>query len=83
MFNLRREPVVNSNLVHCKDCRDDFYNDKNPYRITECWCLKTMKLKMRKEVPIDQVPPWTQEAKLIPHCYHREGYVYVGPKTTC
>lgn len=42
-----------------------------------------MKLIWRKEVHIDQRPPWNQKAKLLPNCYHKPRYVYVGPDQTC
>lgn len=37
---------------------------------------------MRKEVHIDQRPPWDQKARLFPSCYKKQRHVYVGPKQT-
>jgi len=61
----------------CVGCRSDFYN--NHPGIEECWSFKGAKMELRKEVHIHQVPPWTQKAKLIPHCYYAPGYIYVAP----
>jgi len=58
------------------------YNDEYNYGLggaKECWHLKTAELIMRKEVHVDQVPPWNQEAKLLPSCYRKRRYVYVDP----
>jgi hypothetical protein len=65
-------------LKYCAGCSNDFYNGRNPYGIKECWSLSDMKLGWRKEVHIDQIPPWTQKAGRFPMCYHRPHYVYVG-----
>jgi hypothetical protein len=64
---------------HCSGCRDNFYNGNNDLGVSQCWSLKDAKLIMRKEVHIDQVPPWNQKAKMLPNCYHREQFVYVRP----
>ena len=64
---------------HCSGCYNDFYNDHNPLGVKECWSLKDAVLIMRKEVSIDQVPPWTQKARLLPNCYSRQRFVYVKP----
>lgn len=42
-------------LKHCVGCRDDFYNDKNPMGVKECWGLKTAKLMTRY-----RIGTWTQ-----------------------
>lgn len=64
-------------LKYCAGCRDDFYNGKNPYGISECWSLADAKVVWKKEVPIDQRPPWKQKAKKVLNCYRRPRYVYV------
>lgn len=64
-------------LKMCIGCEDDFYNDKNPLGVKECWCLKNAKVKMRKKVPLSQAPPWTQKARRTLSCYHQKGYVFV------
>jgi len=64
---------------HCSGCRNNFYNGNNELGVTKCWSLPDAKLVMRKEVHINQVPPWTQRASKVLDCYHQQGYVYVAP----
>lgn len=64
---------------NCYGCYNDFYNGKNELDIKECWHLESAKLIMRKEVHINQRPPWTQNAIRKPNCYRKQGFVYVGP----
>ncbi len=66
---------------NCIGCRDNFYNGNNTYGISECWYLKTAKLAERKEVHIDQRPPWKQKPMKVLSCYKRPQYVYVNPET--
>ena len=63
----------------CSGCHDDFYNVSGNSTDGICWCRDTAKIIWRKEVSIDQRPPWTQKAKRLPSCYHRQRYVYVKP----
>ena len=56
-----------------------FYNYK-PH--DGCWIFKSAKLIMRKEVHINDVPPWNHKPKLLPSCYRKSKYVYVGPDQT-
>lgn len=65
--------------VHCKGCEDNFYNGNNPFNIEECWHFPKAIIIMRKEVSVDQCPPWTQKPKLFPSCYTKKRYVYVDP----
>jgi hypothetical protein len=67
---------------HCVGCRDDFYNGKNDLGVSECWSLKDAKLVMKKEVHLDQRPPWTQKAQRLPGCFRRPRHVYVAPDVT-
>lgn len=69
-------------LKHCAGCHDDFYNVQGNSEKGRCWSLPEMKLIWRKEVHIDQRPPWNQKAKRLPACYHRQRYVYVAPDQT-
>ncbi len=62
---------------HCSGCEDDFYNGNNPYGVKLCWHLDTAKPIKRKQVHINQRPPWNQEAKTFPSCYRQNGYVFV------
>lgn len=65
----------------CSGCYNDDYNH-GLGGAKECWYYKDAKLIMRKEVPIDQVPPWNQKPKRRPDCYQKRRYVYVGPDRT-
>jgi len=65
--------------LYCGGCEDNFYNGNNSYGIKECWNLESAKVVMKKEVHIDQVPPWKQKPIKTLSCYHRRRYVYVGP----
>ena len=62
---------------YCVGCRDNFYNGNNNLGVKECWCLKDAKLVMKKEVHIDQAPPWNQKAEKFPDCYRKSKFVYV------
>ncbi len=64
---------------YCAGCRNDFYNGNNELGVTKCWSLERAKVVWKKEVHINQVPPWTQSAKRVYNCYHRPQYVYVDP----
>lgn len=66
-----------SKKQYCKGCKDNFYNGNNPYGIKECWNLKDAKVVKRKEVHINQRPPWKQKAIKVLDCYSRPQYIYV------
>jgi len=66
-------------LKHCSTCEEDFYNGNNPYGVKECWNLDEAKLVLRKEVGINQVPPWKQKPIKVLNCFRRKGYVYTNP----
>lgn len=66
-------------LKYCAGCRDNYYNRGED----RCWSFDTATTVWRKEVPMDQRPPWTQKAKRVLSCYRRSGYVYVDPDRTC
>jgi hypothetical protein len=68
--------------LRCTGCYDDHYNQPGNSNTGECWSLESAKLILRKEVSIDQCPPWNQKAKQLPSCYHRQRYVYVDPEVT-
>jgi hypothetical protein len=65
-------------LEKCSGCYCDDYNH-GLGGAKGCWHRKDGKMIMRKEVHIDQRPPWKQKAIKLPSCYHRQRYVYVGP----
>ena len=64
-------------LVMCRGCREDFYNDHNPYGIKECWNLKKATVEIKKEVHVDQVPPWKNKPRKFLSCFRRPRHVYV------
>jgi hypothetical protein len=66
---------------HCSGCYCNAYNN-GAGGATKCWNLKAAKLVMRKEVHVDQRPPWNQKARKLPSCYRRPRFVYVGPTRT-
>ena len=70
---------MNVKLKHCRGCTDDFYNGSNPYGIKECWNLETATLVKRKEVHINQRPPWKQKPIQVLSCFKRSQYVYIDP----
>ena len=69
-------------ISHCSGCHDEVYHH-GCGGSNQCWSFEKMKLVWKKEVHVDQIPPWTQKAKRIPDCYHRPRYVYLDPKVTC
>lgn len=67
-------------LKRCNGCRNDFYNDKNPLGVKECWSLESMKLVRMKMVHMSDVPPWNHPVKWYPSCYSPDRYVMINPK---
>ena len=63
-------------LKHCIGCEEDFYNNRNPYGIKECWNLKSAKLVLKKKIHINQRPPWKQKPIKVLDCYRQRGYVF-------
>ena len=61
---------------YCDGCYCDIYNGG---MAKECWSLDNAELVMKKEVHVDQVPPWNQKPKKVLSCYHKQRYVYVNP----
>jgi len=72
-------PGAQMTLQRCDGCYDDFYNDKNPYGVKRCWSFTSAQIVLKKEVHIDQRPPWRQKAQPFPDCYRKQRYVYVAP----
>jgi len=69
-------------LKHCVGCRDNFYNSDNS-DTGECWQLSSARIIFKKEVRVDQRPPWDQKAKRLLDCFRKPGHVYVNPDQTC
>lgn len=63
---------------YCGGCRNDFYNGNNSMGVLQCWHLTAAKAVRKKEVHIDQRPPWKQKAKWFLDCYSAKRYVYVN-----
>lgn len=69
----------------CIGCEQDFYNDKNPYGVKQCWSVPTAKIVSVVPLSIDQPSPEDYvrqrvKAKQIekhPHCYQRKRMIYV------
>lgn len=67
---------------NCSGCYNNDYN----YGLggaKQCWSFKTAKMVWKKQVHIDQVPPWNQKARLFPSCYKKQRYVYVDANVIC
>lgn len=63
----------------CAGCEDDFYNDKNPYGVKECWSYKTAEVKPRVQIHVDQPPPYRQKPQKMLSCYRVKRCVFVSP----
>lgn len=66
---------------HCAGCHNNVYNH-GLGGAEQCWSLSSAKIEWRKEVHVDQVPPWDQKAKRVPSCYRKPRYVYVDADRT-
>ena len=59
---------------YCSGCRNDFYNDKNPYGIKECWHLKKAKVVWRIPIGLWENPPYRNKKKQrVADCWQGEG----------
>ena len=67
----------------CLGCSDDFYNDKNPYGVKECWGYRDAKIVLKKLVPMDMEPPWQMIPTKILSCYQKPGFARIDPERTC
>lgn len=67
---------------YCSGCHDNFYNGQNQYGIKVCWHLKDARVVSKKEVHINQMPPFTQKPIKVLSCYHKPQFVYLDPKRT-
>lgn len=73
------QPHHRDKQKYCRGCEDDFYNINEK---KGCWNLADARLVLKKEVHINQVPPWNQEPIRVLSCFKRKQYVYVGPQQT-
>jgi len=70
-------------LQYCIKCTENFYNGNNPYNIKECWNLPKAKLVVKKQVGMNDVPPWTHQPVIkVLSCCRISGYILVDPKDT-
>jgi len=65
----------------CSGCEQDFYNDKNPLGVKECWSFKDAKLVKVKAIGIWQSPPYDKVKPIKKlNCYQRKGMCYMKVK---
>jgi len=67
---------------YCQGCRNNFYNGNNEYGVKTCWSLKDAKIVSKKEVHINQIPPFNQKPIKVLSCYNKPQFVYIDPKRT-
>lgn len=60
----------------CVGCYNNDYNH-GLGGAKECFSYSSAEIKLRKEVHINQVPPWTQEPQKMMSCYRRPQFVFV------
>jgi len=67
-------------LKRCQGCDANYYNRNNNSVTGQCWHLKKAKPVTRKEVHVNDRPPWdNQPVKEVLDCYHRRYFIYVSP----
>lgn len=59
---------------YCTGCYNNIYNTEEK----DCWSLKNAELIWRKEVHIDQKPPYKQGFKRFLSCYYKQRYVHIN-----
>jgi len=76
---------IRARLKHCVGCHDNFYNHggRSMKKDGLCMSIHRSKVIWRKEVHVDQRPPWKQKAERFLDCYHRPRYAYLPPNVTC
>lgn len=64
--------------THCRGCRDDFYNGRNPMGVQKCWMLETAKLVTRYRIHRDTRPTEVGAFKRVkvPDCYNGSPWYY-------
>lgn len=62
-------------LIHCRGCRDDFYNGKNPMNVQRCWMLKSARLVTRYRIGTWTQPtePFAFTKMKVFNCYNEKG----------
>ncbi len=62
---------------NCIGCYNNVYNE-GLGGAKECWSFEKAKIIWRKEVHIDQIPPYKQPFKRFPSCYRKQRYAYIN-----
>ena len=57
----------------CNGCRDDFYNDHNPYGVKTCWHFEKAVIVTKMRVGTWQNPPYKWSPQECLSCYSPEG----------
>lgn len=65
-------------MTHCAGCYNNHYNQGGE----TCWALEDAHLMYRKEVHINDVPPWLHTPRLMLSCYKKPKFVYVPANQT-
>ncbi len=76
MVTKKARPTKSRDL--CSGCTENFYNGNNSLGVTQCWNFKSARVILRKQVHINYVPPWNQDADYFLSCRRVRGYVFVG-----
>jgi hypothetical protein len=87
-IDLLKIVVRKATVKDCAGCRDNVYNRQSNTVLGlatgQCWCLGTARLVRRKQIHINDIPPWHwQPVQVVPSCYRKAGYVYVGKDQLC
>jgi len=67
-------------LTFCEGCYNAIYHDSEE---NGCWSFSEMYVTLKKEVHINDRPPWKHTPKKFPSCYRKPKYVYVRKDQTC
>jgi len=59
---------------YCHGCYNNIYNSQEK----DCWHLGDSEIIWRKEVHIDQIPPYKQPYRRFLSCYRKQRYVYIN-----
>lgn len=65
-------------LKLCSGCRDDFYNDHNPYGVKRCWSLDSAQPVVKTMVGVWQNPPYTWRPQTTLSCHRPDGSVWIN-----
>ena len=64
------------NKKYCDGCYRDVYNH-GCGGSKQCWMFENAKVVWRKEVHVDQRPPFRQPQKRVASCYQKQHYWYI------